>query len=268
MASASRSPTLKTAFNGTWRPDYDPPGPEEEPDILSLAGGMYECHSCHPPYRVPADGQEHPVEGHPRFDTIAVTVVDDRTVQQLGRRGGVVVFEATTIVGADGQSRTETWTAGMDVGGVVVPIMLPLAGAPEGRGRPVMFTMSAARIGSSEAGAHVLSGAWRVVARDLLNHDEDTTYRIAGGSLTMSDMLGRSFTARLDGTVAPYHGDPRFTGVSIQVIDELTIEESNLKDGAVVQVTRWQVDRDGTTMHVRFDDRQGHVMEQTGHKLP
>jgi hypothetical protein len=217
---------------------------------------------------VPADGREHAVEGHPRFDTIAVTVVDDRTVRQLGRRGGAVVFEATTIVAADGQSRTETWTAGMQVGGVVVPIMVPLTDAPPGGGRPVMFAMSAARIGTSEAGAHVLSGTWKVFARDLLNHDEDTTYRIADGSLTMSDMLGRSFTARLDGTVAPYHGDPRVTGVSIRVIDERTIEESNLKDDVVVQVMRWHVDRNGTTMRVRFDDTRGHVMEQTGHKLP
>jgi len=268
MAPASPTPTLSTAFDGTWRPNYGPPGPEAEPDVLSLAGGMYECHSCHPPYRVPADGREHGVEGHPRFDTIAITVIDDRTVRSVGRRGGVAVFESTSIVAADGQSRSETWTAAMQVDGVVVPLTVPLTSTPDGRGRPVLFAASAIRIGSALVGAHLLSGSWKVVEMDLLDHDEDTTYRIADGSLTMTDKLGRSYTARLDGTVAPYHGDPRFTGLSLKVIDERTLEESNLKDEVILQVTRWQVDPDDRTMHVRFDDMHGHVMEQAGHKLP
>ena len=54
----------------------------------------------------------------------------------------------------------------------------------------------------------------------------------------------------------------------MRAIDERTIEESNLDGDAVVQVTRWQIDPDGRTMHVRFDDTHGHVMEQTGHRLP
>lgn len=266
MTSTSRSSILQEAFGGTWRPDYEP-GPGEAPDVVSLRGALYECQSCHPPYRVPADGKDHAVKGHPRFETMSITVVDDRMVRQIGRRRGVVVFEATSIVAADGQGRIETWTAAMPVNGVVVPIMVPMTAAPDGRGRPVQFRTDAVRLGSPEEGAHRLSGIWKVVARDLLNHDEDTTYRIAAGALTMTDRLERSFTASLDGTPAPYHGDPRFTGVSIRVIDERTIEESNLKDDIVVQVTRWRVDPDGTTMHVRFDDTRGHVMEQTGRRI-
>jgi hypothetical protein len=267
MARATLSLALKTAFDGTWRPDYEP-GPDGEPDVLSLAGGTYECHSCHPVYRVPADGEQHPVAGHPRFETIAVTVIDDWTVRLVGHRGGAVVYESTMIVAADGQSRTETWTAAMQVDGIVLPMTTPISGAPEGRGRPVLFAMSAVRIGSVQGGAHLLSGTWKMVAMDLVEHDEDTTYRIAGDSLAMSDRLGRSFTASLDGTVAPYRGDSRFTGVSLLVIDERTIEESNFSGDTVLQVTRWRVDPDGRTMHVQFDDTRGHVMEQTGHKLP
>lgn len=266
MGSVSRSSILQGAFDGTWRPDYAP-GPGEGPDVVSLRGGLYECQSCHPPYRLPANGQDHAVMSHPRFETMAITVVDDRTVRQIGRRRGVVVFEATSIVTADDQGRTETWTAAMPVDGVLVPILVPMTAARDGGGRPVQFRTHAVRLGPPDAGGHRLSGTWKVVARDLLNHDEDTTYQIAAGSLTMTDRLERSFTASLDGTPAPYHGDPRFTGVSIRVIDERTIEESNLKGDLVVQVTRWHVDPDGTTMQVRFDDTRGHVMEQTGHKI-
>jgi hypothetical protein len=46
------------------------------------------------------------------------------------------------------------------------------------------------------------------------------------------------------------------------------MEESNYSGDELVQVTRWHVDPDGTTMHVRFDDTRGHVMDQTGHELP
>ena len=100
MARASRSQALKSIFDGTWRPHYEPPGPEAMPDVLSLAGGIYECHSCHPPYRVAADATEHVVEGNPRFETLAVTVVDDRTVRLVGRRSGAIAYESTMVVGA------------------------------------------------------------------------------------------------------------------------------------------------------------------------
>jgi hypothetical protein len=267
MPSGSRS-DLAALFDGTWRPDYGPPGPDADPDVVSLADGIYACRTCRPPYRVPADGEEHRVDGHPRFDTLVVSVVDDRTVRQVGRRDGVVTIEATTSISADGDTRTETWTAANLVDGVIVPVTTPMVGPPDVPKRPVQFVSSATRVGPRPADAHLASGAWKVVAMDLLNHDEDTVYRIDGDTLRMTDQLGRSFDAKLDGTEAPYHGDPRFTGVSLQVIDERTIEERNLRDGVIVQATRWRVEPDGRTMHVRFDDLHGHVMEQTGHKLP
>ena len=266
MASPTNESLLKAAFDGTWRPDYSP-GPDEDPDVISLVDGMYECRSCRPPYGAPADGREHDVEGHPCFETVAVTVVDERTVRLVGRRGGVVVFGSTSLVAADGRSRTETWTAALVIDGAMGPVTVPLSATPGPEARQVLFTATSVRVGSPEAGAHLLSGSWKVVARDLLHHDEDTVYRIEDGSLTMTDRLGRSFTARLDGTVAPYRGDPRFDAVSLRVIDDRTIEESNLNGGVLIQVTRWRVDPDGVTMHVRFDDTHGHVMEQTGQRV-
>jgi hypothetical protein len=83
----------------------------------------------------------------------------------------------------------------------------------------------------------------------------------------MSDRAGRSFSAKLDGTEAPYIGDPRFTSVSVKLIDSRTIEESDKNQDKIVLITRWTVGPDGTTMHVRFDNTQGFVQEQTGHKI-
>jgi hypothetical protein len=73
--------------------------------------------------------------------------------------------------------------------------------------------------------------------------------------------------ARLDGTPSDYRGDPRFTSVSVRWLDDRTIEETDRNGNEVVLVMEWRVEADGATMHVRFDDRRGHVMEQYGRKL-
>jgi hypothetical protein len=257
---------VSSPFDGTWRPEYVLPDPDGPPVIYALADGEFECRSCQPPIRVRADGRPHAVEGDPRFDTITVTVVDDRTVRQVGRRRGTVVYESETVIDARGSTRSETRTGSMAVGGELVPMPSVASGDANGPG-PVRFLVEFARLGAAEPGAHLLAGSWRTTAIDLLNHDEDTSYRVVDRHLSMTDRIGRSYRAPLDGTVVPYVGDVRFTGVSVRQLDERTIEESNLSGDTVVQVTRWTVDPDGRTMHVRFDDGHGHVMEQSGHRI-
>ncbi len=102
---------------------------------------------------------------------------------------------------------------------------------------------------------------------DVSNHAEDTIFKVTGNTLAMSDRMGRSFSAKLDGTEAPYNGSDEFTSVSLKLLDDHTIEESDRRGGKVVKISRWSVGSDGRTMHVRFDDTQGHVQEQTGRKV-
>ena len=83
----------------------------------------------------------------------------------------------------------------------------------------------------------------------------------------MSDKMGRSFKAKLDGSDAPYVGDSSFTAVSVKLINARTIEEYDKKDGKVVKISRWSVDPDGKTIRARFDDTHGKVQEQLGRKL-
>lgn len=257
---------MSSVFDGTWRPDYEPPGADEPPVVYALANGVFECRSCQPPLRALVDGEAHPVPGNSRFDSIAVTVVDDRTVKQVGRRRGVVVYESETVIDTGGNTRSETRTGSMKVGGELVPILSAASADGSGPG-PVLFRFMFERVGTAEPGAHLLTGSWQMTSIDLLNHDEDTTYRVVDGHLSMTDLIGRSYRAKLNGTVVQYVGDPRFTGVSVRQLDDRTIEESNLNGDTVVQVTRWTVDPDRQTMHVRFDDGHGHVMEQSGHRL-
>jgi hypothetical protein len=258
---------VTSPFDGTWRPRYDPPGLDAPPDVVSLMHGLFECRSCRPPYGVPADGREHEGDGNPRFATLQIIVVDDRTVRLVGRREGLITYESTLVAGADGNTMVETRTAAAQAGDVLVPMLSGRHDGSDDEPRHVMFRISLERVGAPISGAHLVSGSWRVVELDLLDHDEDTTYHLSGDQLVMSDRMGRSYAAILDGSIAPYLGDPRFTGVSMRRIDGRTIEETNLAGDAVVQVTTWRVDVDGRTMHVRFDDGAGHVMEQTGFKV-
>jgi hypothetical protein len=240
----------QSLFAGTWRPDPQRPPPGAKPDTIQLLNGEYECQSCSPPYRIKADGADHPIPGNPRYDTLSIAVVDDHTLAKTAKKAGNTVVKATVTVSPDGTRMTEQQV---------------ITGAGP---HPIDFTSQLSRVSAGAEGSHKISGTWQLIEGDLTNHDEDTTYKITGDRLSMSDRMGRSFTAKLDGTDAPYKGTPQFDSVSLKLIDSHTLEETDKKDGQAVLIMRWTIDPDGRTMHARFDDTHGHVMQQTGHKVP
>ncbi len=184
-----------------------------------------------------------------RYETLRISIVDERTVTRIAKQGGKTVFESRIAVSADDKTKTEVQTLyGM---------------AP----RQLEMTTHATRLSGGAPGTHLVSGEWRTTDADVTNHAEDTIFTHSGDTLAMSDRMGRSFSAKLDGTDAPYNGSVEFSSVSLRMIDSHTIEESDKKNGKVVKISRWHVDPDGITMHVRFDNTRGFVQEQTGHKV-
>ena len=238
----------QSVFNGTWRPDPQTFSPTSEPDVVQLANGVYECQTCTPPYKAKANGQDQSVSG-PYYDTLNVTVVDDRTVLRSAKKDGKTVVETKSVVSADGKTKTEVQT---------MYDMAPL---------PIELTSHSTRVAGGSPGTHLVSGAWRMTDADVSNHAEDTIFKVSGDTFSMSDRMGRSFSAKLNGTEAPYKGSDEFNSVSLKMIDSHTIEESDKQGGKVVKISRWSVGPDGKTMHVRFDDTQGHVQEQNGRKV-
>jgi hypothetical protein len=236
-----------SVFDGTWRPDPQRPGPNAPIEELLLADGTYACLSCSPAYRVAADGEPYGVDGADGFDTIAITVVDERTVRRTAWKAGTLVVDATTVLSPFGHTKRETHRQ------AALPTF--------------EFAITSRRVGPAPAGAHLVSGRWQPVERDLMNHEEDTEYRLADGIFSMRDGFGRRFDAPLDGTQVPYIGDPRFTAVSLRQIDELTIEETNWNGADVVLTTTWTVGPDGRTIHVRFEYASGLIQEQDGRRL-
>jgi hypothetical protein len=249
LLAVTRVGVAQTAFTGTWRPDPQTFGPTRKTDEISLMNGIYECRTCAPPYRVKADGTDQPIAGNPHFDSLRVTVIDGQTIRKLAKKEGKTVAETTSTVSADGTIATDVQT---------IHFMAP---------RPVEVTTHSTRVSAAPAGAHRISGEWRMTDLDLSNHAEDTIFSFNGDTLSMSDRMGRSFSAKLDGSDAPYQGSEEFTDVSLKKVDDHTIEEYDKKDGKILKVSRWSVAPDGKTIHVRFDDTHGHVQEQDGRKV-
>jgi hypothetical protein len=214
-----------------------------------LVNGIYDCQSCSPPYKIKADGLDQPISGNPYYDTLSIATVDERKVMKTANKGGRTMAESEVVVSADGKIETERQT---------LYFMAP---------RPIGMTTHSSRLSAGARGSHLVSGAWRMTDSDVSNHAEDTIFHINGDTLEMSDRMGRSFAAKLDGTEAPYKGSDEFTSVSLKKIDGHTIEESDKRGGKVVKISLWSIGPDGKTMHVRFDNTQGSVQEQTGQKV-
>jgi hypothetical protein len=239
----------QSVFNGTWRPDPQTFSPTRKADAIELINGIYECRTCTPPYKVKADGTDQPITGNPYYDILRVTVIDDRTIQKLAEKGGKTVAETKSTVSVDGKIETDVQTN---------YFMAP---------RPIEMTMHSTRVSAGPKGSHGISGEWRMTDGDVSNHAEDSIFSVSGDIFSISDRMGRSFSAKLDGSEVPYKGSDEFTSVSLRKVDDHTIEESDKKDGKVVKISRWSVAPDGKTIHVRFDDTHGHVQEQDGHKV-
>ena len=137
----------QSAFVGTWKADMsNNVQMPSKPNEFLLNGGVFECKSCVPSYKVPADGQDHPVTGHPYFDTAAVKVVDANTVEETDKKAGKVVFTRTAKVAADGNTLT-----------------FDLTDASASSGTAVKVKGESTRTAKGPAGAHALSGSWRMV---------------------------------------------------------------------------------------------------------
>ncbi len=240
----------QSAFDGTWKTDLSTAQLPTKPEVLLLQGGIYHCKSCVPPIDVKADGIDHNVTGHPYFDAVNIKIVDDRTITETDKRGGRTVATSTTTVSPDGNTATIAFTDSSNTSAA-----------------PVSGNAESARLAKGPGGSHAISGSWRLMRLGSLSaasvsssrmHWENSilvTFRVERGRLTMTNPTGQSFTARLDGTEAPYQGDPGTTSVSVTQMGKNTIDETDMRGGKVISITRMTVAPDGKTMTFIVTDK-------------
>jgi hypothetical protein len=240
----------QSPFDGTWK--WDPSSVQwpEKPDVFLLQNGMYECKSCVPPVNIKADGTDQKVTGDPYSDTLCVKVIDDHNVEYTFKKDGKVVFIEKRSVSSDGNTSTVNWTS---------------SGNPSGG--PQTGTDTAKRVAKAPAGANLISGSWRTEKVDMSANAATWTFKTNGNELTSTDSTGTSYTAKLDGTDAPYKGDPGITSVSVKMLGKDTLEETFKRDGKVVSIHKATVAADGKTIKLIEDDKlQGTTTKSVAQK--
>jgi hypothetical protein len=229
----------QSAFVGTWKADVNnnielPKKPNE----YLLTGGVYHCKTCAPPWSVPADGADHPVAGHPYFDTAAIKVVDDSTIEEIDKKGGKTVTTSTYKVSADGNTAT-----------------FDITDSSASNADPVKVKGEDARVAKGPAGSHAISGSWRATKLDTVSDNGLlTTWSLSGDTLKMTTPTGQSYAAPLDGTDSPFSGDPGQTSVALKKVNDHTIDETDKRNGKVIGTARLTASADGKTIKVVWKD--------------
>jgi len=224
-------------LDGTWKLDpnqiHSP-----KPLVVLFQNGIYKCDECYSGgIEVKTDGAYHSVSGNPYIDMAAVKIVDARHVEFNGQKNGKLVITDQIELSADGNTTTETFS---DSSNSTTPVT----------GKYVFE-----RVASAPPGSLPFSGSWRVVKAEGLSDNGLTfTFKSEGDSVHMTSPTGQSYTAKLDGTEAPYHGDPGVTTVSLKRIGPNTYEETDKFSGKVVGVARMTVSADGKTMSMDVHD--------------
>jgi hypothetical protein len=227
-------------FDGTWKVDMKKAQLPKKPEVYLLQNGMYSCKTCVPAYDIKADGTDQAVTGHPYFDTLAVKVVDDHNVNMTTKKAGKVVGESKNVISSDGDMLSVNWTYN---------------GNPQGG--PISGKDVYKRVGAkAPAGAGLISGSWRdEKTEDMPDSALTFTYKVKGDEFTLTTPTGQSYTAKLGGGEAPFKGDPGTTSVKLAKINDHTIEETDLRDGKVISLSRMTVSADGKKMTADIEDK-------------
>jgi hypothetical protein len=239
-------------FDGTWKADVSTANMPKKPDQYLLKDGMYGCMTCAPAYNIKADGTDQPVSGHPYFNTEAVKVVDDHTVQITDKKDGKTVTTTTVTAAADGKTVTFEFTD-----------------SSNSNGAPVTGKGTQTKVAAGPAGSHAISGSWITTSFTSLSDNGITvTYKTAGDMLTMTNPTGQTYTAKMDGSEAPYKGDPGITTVSVKKMGDRGFVETDKRDGKVIGIYRMTIDKSGASAMASFHDMlRGTSMNWTEKKI-
>jgi hypothetical protein len=231
------SAVAASPFDGTWKTDPKTIA-SSQPDVnMILKDGIFACILCANPRALPADGQVHAISGVPYIDHGSVTIIDDRTVKFVEWRDGKQVLDLTTSCDSSGSTLTQTgyFTIGSN--------------------QPVHYSWSGKRVGGMIPGAHAVSGTWQTQSISGSADALTMTLSTVGDSLTMKSPASGSYTAKFDGTEAPFTGDPGITSVSVKRLGNTSYEETDKRNGTIIEVDTITVSPDGKSLQVLSDDR-------------
>jgi hypothetical protein len=227
-------------FDGTWKADTNSAQMPKKPDVFLLQNGMYDCKTCVPAENVKADGADNAVSGNPYFDSVAIKVVDDHTIQETDKKAGKTVATSTTTIAADGKTGTFEFTDSSNTNAA-----------------PVTGKGTITRVAGGPKGSHAISGSWRTASVSGFSDNGLTvTYMTDGDNLTMTSPTGQKYTAKMDGTDSPMTGDSGITSVSVKKIGKNGLKETDKRNGKVIGMSTMTVSGDGKTINVKYENKE------------
>ena len=224
-------------FDGTWKVNVNRIQFPQKPEEWVLQNGTYVSSTSVPKVNVKADGTDQPVAGSKDYDTLAVRIVDDKTVEMTNKKGARVVGSSRGVVSADGKTITFDFTI-----------------YPESSKQPITGKLTLIRVAAGPSGSHAMSGSWRMQKADASENALTVTYKSSADGLMMSDPVGESYDAKFDGKEYPIQGAAGYT-VSLTKVNDRSIDETDRRDGKVVSVSHLTVSADGKTLTVRSEDK-------------
>jgi hypothetical protein len=216
-------------FDGTWKVNIESVKTTGKPYVLLLTGGEYTCSFCSPPYTVKADGSDHNVPGQAYFDTAQVTVTGPNSAEIVLKQGSKEIVRFSDTVSDDGATLTGKVTNHQGA-------------------QTETDEFTAKRVAAGPAGSHPLSGSWQEQAHSR-GEQRPVHYLMTTKGFQMS-WNGQSYDANFDGKQYPIVGDVGKTTVSLKRIDATTVEETDHRQGKVVDEIRLTLATDGRTIEV------------------
>jgi len=221
-------------FDGTWKTNLESMKTSGKPDMYLLADGEYTCSSCSPELKVKADGAPHKVSGHAYYDTATVKVTGPNSDEITLKQGDKDYVRVRETVSADGKTLTSKYTN--------------YTGAKVATGE-----VTEKRVAPAPAGSHPVSGSWQQEQFNGSDSMRTVEYRMTSDGLQMH-WNGQSYDAKFDGKEYPVVGDPGKTTVSVKRVNANTIEETDHRQGKVVDEIRLAAAGDGNTIAVTDKD--------------
>lgn len=229
----------QSVFEGTWKTEVSSIDYPAKPSVYSFKDGMYECKTCATKILVKADGKDQKLEGNPYADTLSVKIIDKNNLEMVSKKAGKVVAQRKVSVSTDGNSMQVEYANHSAVNKEIVK------GAT-----------SYARTAYDRASPHQMSGSWKAIKADKRSDNGlKITYKSEGGKLNMSIPTGETYSAKTDGSDAPYSGDPGVTTVAVKVGKKNNLEETFKRDGKVTGINKRAVDAGGKSMKVDWENK-------------
>ena len=216
-------------FDGTWKTRIDSIRVSGKPDVYELSGGVYECKSCVPSYKVKADGTDQAVPLQDYWDHAAVRILSSSSIEVTEKKAGKVMVTVTENVSDDGSRLSGNFTSYLGA-------------------TPVTGTYTEKRVAPGPQGSHPISGSWM---QDSVGNMSDAarivTLQLSPEGLKMT-WNGQTTDAKFDGKAYPTVGDPGNTMVTLRKLNDNQIEETDRRQGKVHDVIVWTLARDGNTL--------------------